>query len=208
MTRLAEILRRLQEDLGKHQAQWALVGGLAVSARAEPRFTRDVDVAVVAADDRSAESLVFSLQRSGYRVLAVVEQTHTGRIATARLIPPKEEASGIVVNLLLASSGIEPEMVRAAEILELLEGLEVPVCATAHLLVAKLLSRDNDSRPQDSLDISALSNTMTPTDWQEARRAATLIEKRRFNRGRDLIDLLNALMRSQTKTDQAKNEAE
>jgi len=33
----------------------ALVGGLAVSARTEPRFTRDLDVAVAVPDDAGAE---------------------------------------------------------------------------------------------------------------------------------------------------------
>lgn len=28
------------------RSKWALVGGLAVAVRAEPRFTRDVDIAI------------------------------------------------------------------------------------------------------------------------------------------------------------------
>jgi hypothetical protein len=37
--------------------RFALVGGLAVSVRAEVRFTRDVDIVVLVADDTEAESL-------------------------------------------------------------------------------------------------------------------------------------------------------
>jgi hypothetical protein len=43
----------------------AMVGGLAVSARAEPRFTRDLDFAVAVANDDEAAHYVFRIpQRS------------------------------------------------------------------------------------------------------------------------------------------------
>src|SRR5690349_5866572 len=70
------------EEIG---VQHALVGGLAVSTRAEPRLTRDVDLAVAVDDDAAAESLVRELVARGYGVLATVEQTGTGRLATVRL---------------------------------------------------------------------------------------------------------------------------
>lgn len=40
---------------------FALVGGLAVSARTEPRFTRDADLAVALASDAEAEALIREL---------------------------------------------------------------------------------------------------------------------------------------------------
>ncbi len=42
--------------LGRLGLRWALIGGLAVAVRAEPRFTRDVDLAVAVADDRELET--------------------------------------------------------------------------------------------------------------------------------------------------------
>ncbi len=48
---------------------WALVGGLAVSARAEPRFTRDVDLAVSVRDDRDAEDAVRTFLSRRYRTV-------------------------------------------------------------------------------------------------------------------------------------------
>jgi len=56
-----------------------------VSARAEPRFTRDVDVAVAITDDREAEALVHALTSDGYRLRAAVEQDAVERLATVRL---------------------------------------------------------------------------------------------------------------------------
>ena len=40
---------------------FALIGGLAVSARTEPRFTRDADFAVALAGDAEAEALMNAL---------------------------------------------------------------------------------------------------------------------------------------------------
>jgi hypothetical protein len=40
MNPLTAALRRASEDLNRSGLRWALVGGFAVSARAEPRFTR------------------------------------------------------------------------------------------------------------------------------------------------------------------------
>jgi hypothetical protein len=64
--------------------RWALVGGLAVSARCEPRFTRDIDLAVAVAGDSEAEALVRTLQGAGYRVLVSVEQEAVKRLATVQ----------------------------------------------------------------------------------------------------------------------------
>ncbi len=64
---------------------FALVGGLAVSIRAEVRFTRDVDIALAVSSDSEVEQLVHTLQGEGYRVLALVEHEARGRVATVRL---------------------------------------------------------------------------------------------------------------------------
>jgi hypothetical protein len=74
-------LRRVAADLAKYDRRWALVGGFAVSARAEPRFTRDIDAAVAVADDADGEGLVRLMLAHRYRLLASVEQDETGRLA-------------------------------------------------------------------------------------------------------------------------------
>jgi hypothetical protein len=57
-TPLEAALRTVIRDLGDLAKPCALVGGLAVSVRAEVRFTRDVDIAVRVASDAEAEALV------------------------------------------------------------------------------------------------------------------------------------------------------
>jgi hypothetical protein len=84
------------------------VGGLAVSARTEPRLTRDADLAVLVADDRDAEALVRDLQARGWRVVAAIEQNVASRLATVRLALAGEDVRGAVVDLLFARPGSNP----------------------------------------------------------------------------------------------------
>jgi hypothetical protein len=59
-------LAAIRDELARRGWRFALVGGLAVSVRAEVRFTRDVDLVVLAADDAEAESLIYELRSAGY----------------------------------------------------------------------------------------------------------------------------------------------
>jgi hypothetical protein len=185
VSRLEAALRAIAREIDRARVGWALVGGLAVSARAEPRFTRDLDLVVAVPDDGEAEALTRGLLSSGYRVLATLEQEVAGRLATVRLASPGEEAGGVVVDLLFASSGIEPEIAGRAEVLEILPGLRVPVARAGDLLALKVLAVSLD-RPQDEADIVALLRDATPEDLEDARAAAALIVARGFHRGRDL----------------------
>jgi hypothetical protein len=187
-------LRRIAEDLGAVSGRWALIGGLAVSARAEPRTTRDVDVCVHARDDAEAEAIVYALQARSYRILSVLEQTSAGRLATVRLEPPSDAGRGAVVDLLFASSGIEPEIVDAAELLAILADFEAPVARVGHLIALKVLARDDRRRPQDWDDIQALLQEATPADLEEARSALRLIEERGYHRGKSLVRNFDELL--------------
>jgi hypothetical protein len=158
--------RGVDDALG---AAWAVVGGLAVSARAEPRLTRDVDVAIAVESDAKAEALVRALVGQGYWLLAQIE-------------------------LLFASSGIEPELVAAAERMEIAPGLSLPIARTGHLIAMKLLARDDRNRPQDADDLRALRTVATPGELERAAQAVAMIVERGFARGRDLAALLDALI--------------
>jgi hypothetical protein len=90
VTSLEAALRQIHADLTEEHVSFALVGGLAVSARTEPRFTRDADLAVALASDAEAEALIRELRAHGYRIEAVVEQDAVGRLATVRLTRSSE----------------------------------------------------------------------------------------------------------------------
>lgn len=191
MTSFDATARRVAADLHRHRAPFALVGGFAVSVRAEPRFTQDVDLAVAVADDADAERVVRTFLEQGYDLLATVEHETAGRLATARLTLP---GSDQIADLLFASSGIEPEIVAAADVIDVLPGLALPVAATGHLIAVKLLARDDESRPQDAADLRALSGIAVPDDIRLAREAIAQITQRGYDRGRDLANALDELV--------------
>jgi hypothetical protein len=127
---LEAALRCIATDLDLHHRQWALIGGFAVSARAEPRFTRDIDVAVMVDDDADSEGLVRSLMASP------------------------------------ASACPSPQQVT--------------------LIALKLLARDDQTRPQDLIDLRALMGVATASDRAQAQESVRIISERGYDRGRDL----------------------
>ena len=194
MSFLENALRRLCDELIEAKLGFALIGGLAVSVRSEPRFTRDADVAVALDTDAEAEALVHELQLKGYVVLTIIEQEAVGCLATVRLQPPGESGSGLVLDLLFASSGVEREVVESAEMLEVLPELTIPVARTGHLIALKVLSRDDRTRPQDVADLRALLSRATADELALARTALGLIESRGFHRERQLRPMLEELI--------------
>lgn len=189
MTALEQSLHAIVGHLRRLDRRFALVGGLAVSARAEPRLTRDADLAVAVTDDQDAEALVRELRAAGYEVVASVEQEATRRLATIRLVP-RDPADQLVTDLLFASSGIEGEIVAVADDLVVFAGLTVPVARVGHLIAMKLLARDDRHRPADADDLRALAAVAQAVDWEQARTAVRLIMERGFARERDLLTAL------------------
>lgn len=195
MTSLEAALRQIHTDLTEAHVSFALVGGLAVSARTEPRFTRDADLAVALASDAEAEALIHSLRARDYGIEAVVEQEAVGRLATVRLTR-SSKSQAPVIDLLFASSGIEPEVVAEAEELELLPNLTIGVARTGHLIALKILSRDDVRRPQDLVDLRALLRVASSAELTQARASVALITARGYHRGRDLVSEMHTLLPS------------
>ncbi len=186
-SRLEEVARGAQQALQDLDVGHALIGGLAVSARAEPRFTRDVDLAVAVASDREAEAVIHQLTGRGYRILAVLEQEVTGRLATVRFQPPESGEQETILDLLFSSSGIEPEIVETATEIEAFPDLKLRVAGIGELLALKVLARDDKRRPQEAIDIRTLLVEGPDADLASARKALTLITDRGYHRGRDLL---------------------
>lgn len=134
VTRLAAVLERVARLLGQRGKRFALVGGLAVSVRAEPRFTRDIDLAVAVDADADAEALVRDLAHAGLKAITLVE----------------------------------PDVQKR---------------------------RDDQRRPQDTVDLHALLEVADATEIARAEEALDLITARGFHRGRDLREALAAARR-------------
>ena len=191
MSQLQQTLAAVSSLLCGAGRAWALAGGLAVSARVEPRFTRDVDVVVAVPDDPTAEDVVRSFRAAGYEVFALVEQEAMRRLAAARLRAEADGDEGPIVDLLFASSGVEAEVVEEAEETEVFPGLVAPLPRVGHLLALKILSYDAERRPQDGVDIQALLSAADRGELERARAALTLIQQRGYHRQRELVALLD-----------------
>ena len=181
-------LRRAIEVCAATGHDAALVGGLAVSARAEPRFTRDADLAVAVFDDAESEQLVHHFLTSGFTLRALLEHTGTARMSGARL----QDEDGVDIDVLTASSGIELEVVAQSEVLEIVPGLTLPVARVGHLIALKLLSVA-PGRETDAADLRALAQVATDEEWTRATQAVEMIGDRGFSRGRDLQRALTEL---------------
>jgi hypothetical protein len=139
-------------------------------------------LAVAVSGDSDAEELARALRADGFSTASVVEQEAVGRLAMIRLV----DSEGVSVDLLVASSGIEPEIVAEAEILEVAQGVKVPVARVGHLIVMKLISV-REGRETDSADLRSLASIADDEEWARVETSAHLVMSRGFSRGRDLI---------------------
>lgn len=180
--KLRETLVELVGQLEAARVGFAVVGGLAASARGEAGFTRDIDIVVAVSNDAGAEAVVFQLTQRGFRVLATVEQDATHRRATARL----QHGSGVVCDLIFATCGIEREIVDGAEPLKLFD-TPIRTAAVEAMVAMKVLSA-TDRRPRDLGDIQAMLQAHPDLDEAEVRRLLNAIVERGFARGQDLLE--------------------
>ncbi|MCG8423170.1 MAG: nucleotidyl transferase AbiEii/AbiGii toxin family protein [Proteobacteria bacterium] len=189
MTDPARGLTAICKFLHHQGRRFALVGGLAVSLRAEIRFTRDIDLAISVEDDADAEQLVFAIARSGYQVVTTVEHKTQNRLATARL----RSQEGFAIDLLFASTGIESEIVARATVVAMPTMGSVPVARSEELLAMKILSMDH-LRLQDRIDAQNLLRFNPELDLTVVRDNLRLVIERGFHRDRDLISLLDEVL--------------
>ena len=196
-TAVRDVFIRAAKDLEAAQLEFALVGGLAVSARGAPRFTADVDFAVAVSGDEAAEAAVFRMQRLGYAVQTTIEDKETGRLSTARLLGPTRPR--IIVDLLFAACGVESEVVAGATRTTILPGVQVPVARTGHLLAMKVLALDDKLRPQDRMDIAALLPLADTEERKLARSTLTRIQALGRGRGKKLVSVFDRLAAKHTR---------
>jgi predicted nucleotidyltransferase len=186
------------EHLRRFGQSFALVGGLAVSLRAEVRFTRDVDLALAVRDDSQTELLVTQMRAQGYRVLALVEHDARARLATVRLASP----SDVVVDLVTASTGVEAEIVERATVIPLEGAGSLPVARAEELLAMKVLSY-SDRRLQDRLDALNLIAFNPSLDFDSVRATLRLIHARGYDRSQDLLAKLELLLKQTADADES-----
>jgi len=128
----------------------------AVSIRVEPRFTRDVDVAVAVA---------MTLRRNrcgrlvrGFTLKLSLEQQALGRLATVRTLPPGQPEEGIVIDLLFPPLASSRRFCRDADRLEIAQDHRA-VAQVGHLVAMKIWRSPGST--QDGVDLRALLAHLT-----------------------------------------------
>lgn len=173
-------LQAARDDLNAVGAQWALIGGWAIAAHAQPRTTEDIDFAVVADGTAEEDRIVFALRAFGYEAGQVFLHDYRHRAATVRLIDVRR---AIKLDLLFGNSGIEDVIVGESDDIEIMPGLCLPVVSLPHLIALKVLA----ARPKDVIDLEVLIPAASPADLDHARRAMRLIQKRGYHRDKSLL---------------------
>lgn len=186
--RIEALFAKSVEELRNSGIAFAVVGGIAISARGRPRTTDDLDFAVSIKSDEDAEHVVFALQARGFLVTELFEND-AGRVSTVRTV--RTEWSDIYVDFLLFNSRIEPEIVARATIETVWGMLNVPVALRADLLAMKVLA----NRKKDLADIEHLVLASTPAELKRVREVLKLMTKRGAARDRDLVAELDGHVR-------------
>lgn len=133
--------------LDAERIPYALIGGLAVSLRGQPRMTADVDMVILADVPRSL-ALVQALEGTNFKPLfdGVAEV-----VQKAFILPLRHRTTNVKVDLALGLSGFERQAMARAEKLQL-AGVSISVVTAEDLLMMKVLA----GRPQDDQDIQGL----------------------------------------------------
>ena len=163
---------------------FALIGGLAVSFRGQPRATADVDV-VLDADVETALRIAAELLESPFEPLFPgVEEV----VERSFILPLRHRTTRLKVDASLGLSGFEQAAIARAEYLDL-PGLRAPVVTAEDLLLMKILA----GRPQDEQDASGLvAVRRSDFDWEYCRRVAIQLGS---EIGQDLVSRVDCLRR-------------
>ena len=137
-----------------------LIGGVAVSIRGQPRFTKDVD-AVILADDLGWERAVESAARYGLvpRVEDVLKFASRSRMLLLR-----HEASGVEVDVSLGALPFERQAIDRSTVVTV-GRMRLRVASAEDLVIMKALAR----RPKDFVDIDSILDVHRDLDLDRIR---------------------------------------
>lgn len=191
MTPFKKAFARGLDALEAAQARFAMIGGVAVSVRAEPRFTKDVDFIVAVASDEEAERLGSTMLGHGFSLHTMLERTDVAQIATMRFI-----LGGVLIDLLVGACGAEQEIVELATPATVLKNRECPVASVGALLALKTLAMANRKKIDDEGDMLRLLAVANDGDVQQAEELVALMTVRGPGRDKGLAGILARVVAS------------
>ena len=166
---LPEAVARLARFSAELAKPCALIGGVAVIARAFVRATKDVDL-LVSCPANEARALLEVARRHGY----AWEESDVGDFLDAGLLRmwgPPSRREGLGLDILLTDSAFDEDAVRRASVVEVL-GTKVAVASPEDLVLMKV----HANRPIDLDDVLALKDAFgTRLDLAYMRAQADLL---------------------------------
>lgn len=166
-------LTDLTQLLSESDISYAVIGGLAVSARGRVRVTEDVDV-VVACDWDDATALLERVRTQDRTASAFQEASNESEtiLAQGLLLPLVHRRSKVPVDIAIGLSEFERSVVARGEVADV-AGLSLPVVSLGDLLIMKVVA----GRARDVEDAESLvSAAATVIDWEYCLSIAEQID--------------------------------
>lgn len=146
MENLFQSVMRLQEQMSDAGISSAVIGGLAVAVWGEPRLTRDVDMKVSLQRDEASRLL--DLLTPDYTLLSREPERTLRRMGILFV----QDADGLRLDLLLADTPFDVQVIQRARPVEIQPNLTIIVCTPEDLILYKMIS----TRPRDREDVRGI----------------------------------------------------
>jgi nucleotidyltransferase AbiEii toxin of type IV toxin-antitoxin system len=147
MTPLLAAALELQTFFDQRQWRFCIIGGIALLRWGEPRFTRDVDVSLLAGFGRE-EEFIAPILASPYRG-RIPDAAEFARRSRVLLL---DSPDGVPIDVALAGLPFEALMVERASIYEFETGCSLKTCSAEDLVVQKLFA----FRTRDVADVEGI----------------------------------------------------
>lgn len=180
MKDLEKELRVLSAELAKLQEQgklkgYSLIGALAVSARARPRATQDIDFLVSADRDFFFNTFPEILKKKGYNIKVFRGETNDPVNGLIRIYDKEDQTE--LADIIPVLWKWQDEIVAAAEKVDLFE-VSIPIARVEDLIVLKLKA----GGPQDLLDAEELLNAAKLSGKTDNKRLESLANRAKVSK--------------------------
>ena len=162
-------LADVSDFLRAHEVPFAVIGGIAVAARGEPRFTADVDI-VAGIDVNRCLELLGTIEQTSFRPLfADVAEV----VEKAFLLPLQHRQTKVRVDLAVGMTGFERQAIARATDVQF-AGCSLPVVSAEDLILMKSLA----GRPRDTDDMTRIVQRQSELlDWDYLLKLAAELQE-------------------------------
>lgn len=152
-----QALSDVSDLLQMARMDFAVIDGLCVLVRGEPRFTQDIDL-VIATEPQEAVPLLGLLDQFGFQPL--LEDEAEDFMRQAYMLPLHHRTTGLTVDIAIGSMGFERQLIERSESIAL-GRVSVPMATAEDLILMKLVA----GRPRDMDDVAGVVETHPDLDW-------------------------------------------